>query len=450
MDVKQIKHFQEKGDLFMNKEIALPNKDAGQKRSRTAYCFECMFEYLVAVLVADAFLAKVLMALGFSDSATGVISSFISLAFLFQFLSFFVARKIRNVKSFCTLFHCVGQLFFLSLYILPLLPFADGYRKPLAVICILLAYFGNYLVSTVIYRWGNSYVSPEKRGSYTALKEGISLVGGIITSLSVGFVIERFEEKGDLNGGFMFAAICIFIFCFCDFLCLILIKNGINGDTHKEAVSFSRVLSGTLGNKSFRSVLIQEVLWKFALYLTFGFLGTYKLSDLGFTVTQIQIMTVGGCLGRIVFSPLFARISDKCSYLKCFEAGAIVTLAGFLCSAFASPALRLLIIFQTVLYNIGQAGVAGAMVNIVYSYVDEEVFSEAVALKNSISGIFGFIAALIGGKIVAAVQASGNTFLGFTLRGQQLLSFMTCAIMLITLVYAHFVVEHRPSVERKQ
>ena len=52
------------------------------RRSRTAYKWECTFEYFVALLVSDAFLAKVLTSTGMSDGLAGVIASFISLAFM--------------------------------------------------------------------------------------------------------------------------------------------------------------------------------------------------------------------------------------------------------------------------------------------------------------------------------------------------------------------------------
>ena len=54
------------------------------KRSRWAYTFECAFEYFIALMVADAFLATLLTEMGLSDAVIGVISSLISLAFLFQ------------------------------------------------------------------------------------------------------------------------------------------------------------------------------------------------------------------------------------------------------------------------------------------------------------------------------------------------------------------------------
>ena len=68
------------------------------KRSRWAYTIECAFEYFIALLVSDVFLATLLAEMGIPDSVIGVISSLISFAFLFQLFSMLIVQHIRNVK----------------------------------------------------------------------------------------------------------------------------------------------------------------------------------------------------------------------------------------------------------------------------------------------------------------------------------------------------------------
>ena len=89
------------------------------KRSRRAYILECAFEYFVALMVADAFLATLLTKMGLDDAVIGVISSLISLAFLFQLCSIFVVQHIRNVKLVAIPIHCISQMCFFVLYLLP-------------------------------------------------------------------------------------------------------------------------------------------------------------------------------------------------------------------------------------------------------------------------------------------------------------------------------------------
>ena len=75
------------------------------KLSRRAYTLECMFEYFISILVADAFIAKLLKYFGASDAMCGVISSLISLSFLFQIFAVLVMGRIRNTKKTAIIFH---------------------------------------------------------------------------------------------------------------------------------------------------------------------------------------------------------------------------------------------------------------------------------------------------------------------------------------------------------
>lgn len=59
-------------------------KSPEYRRSRVAYHIQCVTEYLAGLLVADAFLAKLLKNIGLSDSTIGIVASLMSLAFLIQ------------------------------------------------------------------------------------------------------------------------------------------------------------------------------------------------------------------------------------------------------------------------------------------------------------------------------------------------------------------------------
>jgi hypothetical protein len=190
-----------------------PNyNDPEYRRSRRAYIMECTFEYFVSLLVTDAFLVKLLSSIGLSDSLIGIIASFVSVAFLFQLFSVFVVQRITNTKRFVILFHSVSQLFFMGLYLIPFMPFAFPYKRILVIAFILFAYFGNYFVTSILFRWGNSFVDPVNRAYFSAGKEMISLLAGMAVTLILGYVMDAFEENGSLEGGFLFAAVGILIF----------------------------------------------------------------------------------------------------------------------------------------------------------------------------------------------------------------------------------------------
>lgn len=418
-------------------------------RSRWAYTFECAFEYFVALMVADAFLAELLSFMNISDAAIGVISSLISLAFLFQLFAIFVVQRIRHIKRIAITVHCLGQMFFFALYLLPFLPLPASLRPAAAVGCVMLGYFGNYLVTSVIFKWGNSYVNPARRADFAGTKEMISLVAGMVVSLSVGWTVSAFISAGNREGAFLFIAGMIILFNLGDFICLMLMKDQPREkrETGKSR-PFFQVVRLLLTNKSFLCVVILGAMIQTASYMTVGFMGVYKTKDLLLSVGVVQLINVAGCLARFCMTKPIARYVDSHSYVKGVKLGMGIALLAFLINLFTTPSHWYFVIIFTLVINISYAGTGQNMLNIVYSYVDSEYFVEASAIKNSVGGLCGFGASVLGGLILEAVQANGNQILGIPIHGQQLLSAISALILVIALIFADRVLEKREIVSK--
>lgn len=412
------------------------------RRSRTAYCLECMFEYFVSIFVGDTFLTNLLLHIGIEDSIITIISSFITLAYLFQLGSLLVVQRIVRVKRFVISFHIVSQVLFMFLYLIPFLPFGIKNKTAAVILCMLIAYFAKYLVFSMLYKWGNSFVDPNRRASYSAGKEILSLASGIVLSLLVGYAMDAFTAANNQEGGFLFAAAGMLIFCICDLVCLLLIGKGIKekAEEKHEVVPFLTVLRETLGNRDFRHVIVLAVLWDVARYFSIGSLGTYRLSELAYSLTITKVIDNVGHLARLFVSRPFGRYSDKRSYAKGIELALILAAIAFAFVVITTPATRFFIIGYSVFYACCFAGINQNMQNIVYSYVDSRYFVQASAIKNSIGGLCGFGAALIASRILDAVQAAGNKILGVTVYGQQLLAAISTVLLLIAMLYTHFVI----------
>ncbi len=424
-------------------------KSPAYVRSRWAYTLECAFEYFVALLVGDAFLANLLSYMGIDDAAIGVISSLISLAFLFQLAAIFVVQRITDIKKVAIPVHCIGQMFFLLLYLLPFCNLPAPLRTVAVIACVMLGYFGNYMVVSLIFKWGNSYIDPLTRANFAATKEMISLLAGTVVTLCVGWVVDAFAAAGDITGGFLFIAAMMLLINLCDFICLMLIKN----QTHKrpakgEVVPFWQVVRILVSNKSFVCVVLLGSMINAATYMTIGFMGIYKTKDLLLTVGTVQLINIGGCLARFALSKPIARYSDKRSYAKGIKLGMTVALLAYIINVFVAPETWWLVIIFTLIYHISCAGTGQNMMNIIYSYVDSRYFVEASAIKNSVSGLCGFGASLLGGVILDAVQKNGNQIFGISLYGQQLLSAISALILLVGILFVSRVLEKRPIIAK--
>lgn len=424
----------------------------GYARTRWAYTLECAFEYFVALLVANPFLTKLLKELEITDATIGIIQSIISVAFLFQLASLLVVQRIANVKRVAATIHTVGQLLFLCLYLIPFLPIPESYRPVVVIGCLLLGYFGNYLVTSVIFRWGNSYVDPSHRARFAGTKEMISLLTGLVVTTIMGWVYDWYQE--DIETAFIITAVVMAVVCGIDFLCLMLMKNRVSEPPKRQdIVPFWQVVKVLFTNRSFVYVLIASILWQCAHYFILGFMGTYEQGELALSVGLVQIIKNSGVLARFALTRPIARYTDKRGYAKGLSLGIAIAAASFFINVFTMPRLWWLIIVYTVLNGIANAGIGQNFLNISYSYVEEKYFVQASAIRNSVGGVFGFLAALAGGEILKAVQGvnpevGGIEMFGTVIYGQQILSAISFVFAVAALLFIHFVLEKQKTIAK--
>jgi len=380
------------------------------KRSRLGYILSSAFAYFVSLIVTDAYLAKMLSHQGISDAMIGIISSFVSLAFLFQLSAIFLVDRVKNTKKTVIILDSVFQVMHIFLYTIPFLPIGKTAKTVIIISSILFGYLCKYAVSSMLFKWANSYVEPSKRARYSANKEMISLITGMVFTAVVGFVIDKYENIGNIKGGFLFIAIAIFILSIANFISLLLIKKDTAPKEIQKTKSFDEIMKNTLGNKNFINVIILTVLWDSARYTTLGFMGIYKTKDLMLTVGTVQLINIVGNLFRFFLSKPIGRYSDKTSFTKGFKLALWIAAAGFLINSFSSPGMVWCVVIFTVLNAVSLAGTNQNSMNIVYSYVDAEYFVHATAIKNSIGGVCGFLTSVGAGKLLEIVQHNNNTY----------------------------------------
>lgn len=412
------------------------------KRSRRAYVLQCAVEYFVSLLVTDAFLAKLLTSIGISDALTGVISSFITLAFVMQLFSLFFFRKQGNIKRLVMIFDTLSVFFFMILYIIPFMPLGQTGKTICTIVSVLFAYVGQYLVLSVYYQWGNSFVDPSHRAEFSAKKEMLSLFLGMLVTAAAGCIIDRYEGIGNLNGGFLFLAVSIFILNICNFICL----SQIRGESYsmpeaEEKKSFRDILNHTIGNRTFCKIILLSVIWDAARYFSFGFMGVFKTNDLMMSMVFVQVINILACFARLLLSIPFGRYSDRYSFAKGFRLALGIAAVAFGINMFTTPRTWYLIVVYTVLYQVCLAGVNQNSFNITYNYVDASYVAEAMAVKNSLSGLCGFAASVLGGKVLAYVQSHGNSVFGMELYGQQILSGISLLLTLAAILFVRYQVE---------
>lgn len=105
---------------------------------------------------------------------------------MFQILSIFLIKLKISTKKLVIIFETASFSFFMLLYLAPFIPGSREQKTVMVIVSVIVAYAGNYLISSICFKWANSYVEPEKRARYSAAKEGVSLFSGMIfTTVSI-------------------------------------------------------------------------------------------------------------------------------------------------------------------------------------------------------------------------------------------------------------------------
>ena len=411
------------------------------KSSRLCYILEAAFEYFVAIMVGTTYLAKLTTSIGISDGVTGILSSIISLGCGFQIFALFLSGKARR-KKFITWMVLLNEVLFMTLYVVPIVDLSKNAKTLIFVFVLVIANVIMNLVRAPKTAWMMALVDDSARGTFTAKKEMVSLMSGMVLMLVLGRIFDTFEENGNLRGAFITAGIMIAAFIVIHAILLILIKE--KDEEVEHDVSVKEQLKYSITDKNILALLPLFVLWNIANYITLPFYGTYQLNDLKFSMTFIGVLSIIYSTVRSLVSPIFGKIGDKFSFVTMLEIAFGIKIFAFAFNMFAGKA------FYTVYYvltAIAMAGINGGMMNIIYDYTPHTRRMGSLAVCNTVAGLTGFFATLSAKPLVDYIQSKGNSFWIFdSIFAQQVLSCIAAVLLIVVILYLQFVVKklYRP------
>lgn len=403
------------------------------KRSRLMYIIEAALEYFVSILVAGAYLANLTAAIGIPDSLTGVISSIISLGCVFQLIAVFLRRN--QVKRMVVAASILNQLLFASLYVIPGVILSSETKTVIFTAVILLAYFIYNAVHPVKINWFMSLIDNDKRGVFTAKKEVVSLISGMVFTFLAGAAVDYYKEMGKLQTAFILCAVTMVVLTVLHTLTMLLTVE--RTDTASSRPDRKEIFS-VLKSKGIIKVALIFSLWYVAMCSATPFYGTYQTKELGFSMKFIAILGVIYAVARSIFSGVLGRYADKRSFARMVRLCLTVAAVAFLINGFCTPENgKIVFTAYYTLYAVAMAGINSALINLCYDYAPVEKRTSALAITQAISGCIGFFSTLLMSRVVEKIQSDGNTLWGIPLYAQQFTSFFAALITLITILLVH-------------
>ncbi len=422
----------------MDKELMQSSKTDKYASSRFLYIIEAALEYFISIAVGGVYLAEITKHIGISDAITGIITAFVSLGCGFQIIALFLAHK-KPVKKWVTVGHIVSQTLFALMYFVPLLDASKSTKTILLIATLFVAQIIHNVINPPKINWCMSLVDDKKRGSFTASKEIVSLIGGMLFSYGLGALMDHLASKTM----FIVGGVILFALLGLHTLTLVFTKEK---TTEIIQVDVKKSISELLKNKTLFKIIIVFVIWNIANYATISFSGAYQVNALGFTTTFASVVVIISSIARVIFSKPMGKFADKYSFCKmlyiCFGIEAIA----FAINIFTMPDNgKILFTVYSIIHAIGQAGINSAIINLAYDYVSDDQKTGAVALVNTFSGFAGFFTTLALSPLVAYIQNNGNKLFGISLHAQQLLSAISLVFTIVILIYLFAVISKIPN-----
>ena len=392
-----------------------------RKISVGSIVIEAAVEYLISITISGVYLARITGKLGFSDSLTGVISSFLSLGCLAQLASLFMFKRMRSPKRVVLTTFVFTKLMYLAVYLLPTLDIPGSAKTALFIVCFCSSKLIANLAAANKTNWMYSLIDERSRGRFTSTNEMISLLSGMGFTYLMGAMIDRMEAAGKEIEVFYVCAAIGLVLSVISFLSIYAVEDV--SIAPRGNISVKATVKSLMADKMIRRVVIICMLWNVASHCATPFYGAYQINELGFSMTFVSVLSIIYSVVRIAFSRLLGGYADKKSFSHMSFVCFLIVGAGFFVNCFTTPANGK--VFYTVyycLYAISMGGINSAMTNLVFEHVKGDNRRDALAINSAFGGVAGFAATCLMSPVVAHIQNNGNVFMGMHVYAAQVVS----------------------------
>jgi len=240
----------------------------------------------------------------------------------------------------------------------------------------------------------------EKRGRFFGITNFVGNGTGILGALAVPFILNKFTFPSGYVISFTIAAVLIFISWV--FLSLTREPAVYNSKPPVSQLDYMRSLPDVLRrDRNFRMYLLSQIIFSLSGMAT-GFLVVYTVQTWDLPDAKASIFTVALQIGLALANLFFGFFSDRKGHKLSLEICMALSVLSLALAIFAPSALWFFPIFF--MRGAITAGTFISGISIVYEFTDAENRPTYIGLANTIPGVTGAIAPLIGGWLAGAMS----------------------------------------------
>ena len=416
--------------IRMPRFIANKATDENLELSRRRFIIEGCLSNSIFVLTSGAFFAGYAEYLGANSQFNGMIAALPSLAAAVQLLSPVVFERLTSRKKLISLLCLLYRSILAFMIFIPLITQNTQVRLLLLGSMYFLAYLLSGFLSPGGSSWIISLVPERMRGRYFGLRDTCILATAAVMSLLMGRILDVFEYDGNKYGGFFVVYMVIAVLVIGNFLTLRRIREPAITPS-KVSISLKDVFKLPLLDKKFRKIVLLFVTWNLCVQVGLPFFSVYLVTGLKLSYTYITAISIAVSVMSAASAKIWGRIADRFSWQ--FTTALSIGMLGFchiMWMMVDKNSYIFLLPFAQVLGGISWAGINMSLFNIQFLYAPQEGRTVFIGFNAAVSGIVGFISAMVGATLVGKLE-NINISLGFVNIGNMQFIFGLSGLLLI-------------------
>ena len=425
------------------------NKDEYLK-SRRASTAEGMAAMTITTLIGGTYLSGFLNDNGVSTTLNGLISAIPTIAGLIQPIGAVFALKRAKRKPIVTVGAITHRSLSSLMFFLPLFIKNPGMRIAAIVVMFALANATSAFISPASANWLASLTPQRVRGKYYSLREMYCLVTISVITLITGGILDYFKSKGNVTHGFyVIGGMCIAA-AIINFISLSVMMEPESERISSKGESFIKTAKAVFTETSFRPVLLVCMLYNFGVHVMLPYWGIYLVGEMELSYSFISIISLAAIVVKALSVRRWGRYADKTSWTVVTKLSIGIIAVSHLASVFVVPSTKYVLYpLTTTISNFGWAAIGISIQNLQFDYAPAQGRTMYIGVCAALTGVAGFIGALVGGLMLGAVTRLKPTIFGVQIRGQQVLMLASGILLLLCVLYIKKVLEKNKKIINK-
>lgn len=448
--------------------MALPENEADYEKSRRLYIVGDSAAQTIAQLAGGSFLVSLMLSVGFSDAATGILTSIASLAALFQLFTMKRINRLKKRKLFVC-FTVLMKLFLAFIFFVPLMPFAEGVNQALVIFGYFLAQVLAQIGTPATQDWLATLIPIHLRGNYFSKKDAIAVFVTITVMLIAGIIMDATAGPRQ-NLGFLINGSMILVLALINFWAFSCMNEPRTSRLNAEGKEIHGKLSRKYGqpeesiqksslpiemkeaflNPDFRMAFYTTVLWQTAFYVAAPFNTSFQLKELALPFTFLMVISFVGNLLRILITPAMGRLGDRFGMAYMYKYSLVGILLYFVLYMIVAPSNAYPVtIVATIFSALGWSFAGIGLFGVQLELLSEEKRTIQLSILSSLSGVYGFLVSLLAGRLLDFLQKLSPVIAGKSIYAQQITNALGVLFLALLILYLKFVVQRRENAIRK-